>query len=883
MTDPQSRYDFELDQFQVEAIAALDRGESVLVAAPTGAGKTVVAEHAIARALEHGNKAFYTTPIKALSNQKMRDLSRIHGPDTVGLLTGDHSLNGDAPVVVMTTEVLRNMIYAGSSALEDLEYVVLDEVHYLQDEYRGPVWEEVIIHLAPSVRLVCLSATVSNADEVADWISTLRGPTATILETQRPVDLSNLYCVGERGNPELQLLPTLVDGEANREADRFDADRPIRQRRNRRQRQRRRFATPRRLEVVERLEADELLPAIYFIFSRAGCEEAVATVLNSGLTLTSIDERDRIEAIVREHTRRLDDADLEVLGVDRFRLALMAGVAAHHAGMVPPFKEAVEACFVEGLVRVVFATETLALGINMPARTVVIEKLTKFTGEHHAFLSPAEYTQLTGRAGRRGIDEQGQAVVLWSRWVRFGEVAALASSRAFRLTSSFRPTYNMAANLIARYTRDQARQLLNRSFAQYQADADVVRMEARLSARRDDLTRLRSRLRVEPGEIEDLRRLEQALEESQSSEAAGVAIEVREALRAIRPGDVLRLDSASGLDRVAVLSVAQRRGGTIRVRVVTQADRMVSFSDVELTEPPLVIGHIELPAPYAPNRQTFRSELAARLRAARLDPPNAPDDSVESQASTLREQLHSHPLWDAPDRREQLRYDGQRRRAEREIADLEQRLAARSDSVARDFERVVSALTRWRYVDGWSLTTKGAVLSSIYHESDLLVAETVCSGMLDGLEPAELAGLVSCLTYEHRSPLPAPSPWFPNAELTVRFEHLEALAGQLNDLEQEIGLPRTRMPDGGFSAMAHAWAIGLGLDDVLADEDLSGGDFVRNVKQLVDLLRQIGDVTRADTARAARRAAEALDRGVVASAAVPGVAENYSTSTSART
>ncbi|HEX4817078.1 MAG TPA: DEAD/DEAH box helicase, partial [Nonomuraea sp.] len=441
---PGSAYDFALDPFQLRAIDALEAGRSVLVAAPTGSGKTVVAEHAVAMGLRDGGKAFYTAPIKALSNQKYTDLARRHGSGKVGLLTGDNSINGDAPVVVMTTEVLRNMVYAGSPTLRSLRYVVLDEVHFLQDAYRGPVWEEVIIHLPPSVRLVCLSATVSNAEELAEWISTVRGPTEAIIEERRPVELQNLYCVGDKGSQDMHLLPTLVDGRPNPEAGRLDDETLHARGRGQRGRPRRRFFTPRRVEVIERLQDEGMLPAITFIFSRKACDEARDVCLDAGMRLTTPDERARVRAIVDERTATLSDADLDVLGFDRFVAGLEAGVAAHHAGMVPPFKEVVEACFTEGLTKAVFATETLALGVNMPARSVVIERLTKFSGERRELLTPGEYTQLTGRAGRRGIDEVGYAIVLWSPFVPFEQVAALASSRTYALRSAFRPTYNMA-------------------------------------------------------------------------------------------------------------------------------------------------------------------------------------------------------------------------------------------------------------------------------------------------------------------------------------------------------------------------------------------------------------------------------------------------------
>ncbi|MGH9184292.1 MAG: DEAD/DEAH box helicase, partial [Acidimicrobiales bacterium] len=448
----------------------------------------------------------------------------------------------------MTSEVLRIMIFASSPALRNLRYVVIDEVHYLQDPYRGPVWEEVIIHSPPQVRLVCLSATVSNAEELADWITTVRGPTAAVIEERRPVELANLYLVGDKSSPEMHLLPTLVDGQPNPEASRLDAESLRPGGPGLRGRPRRRYYTPRRVDVVERLAGDELLPAIYFIFSRAACDDAVRACVDAGVRLTTPDERQRIRAIVEDRTEALSDADLDVLGYDRWLDALEQGIAAHHAGMVPPFKEAVEACFAEGLVKVVFATETLALGINMPARTVVIEKLSKFGGERHDFLTPGEYTQLTGRAGRRGIDTRGYAVVLWSPFVPFDQVAGLASSRSFRLTSAFRPTFNMAANLVQRYPADEAHHLLNLSFGQYQADRSVVRLEARLEKRKADLVMLEEAAVCERGDVGDYQRLLQAAREARRAASPRAAIEG--ALATVRPGTILDVRSERVSGRV---------------------------------------------------------------------------------------------------------------------------------------------------------------------------------------------------------------------------------------------------------------------------------------------------------------------------------------------
>jgi ATP-dependent RNA helicase HelY len=491
-----SLYDFTLDEFQLAACRELEDGKGVLVAAPTGSGKTLVGEFAVHLALEQGRKCFYTTPIKALSNQKFNDLVARYGADRVGLLTGDNTINGEAPIVVMTTEVLRNMLYAGSRTLDGLAYVVMDEVHYLADRDRGAVWEEVIIHLPESVSLVSLSATVSNAEEFGEWLETVRGATTTIVEERRPVPLFQHVMVGrklydlfdersgsaedERVNPELMRVAR-DDWASNRMRDRrTPRGRGPKGRGGRPVGNGRRVWVPSRAEVVERLDRASLLPAIVFIFSRVGCDAAVQQCLNAGLRLTTGAERDEIYAFVEERCAHIPDEDLHVLGYHDFLDGLTRGIAAHPAGMLPTFNECVEERFASGKCRVVFATETLALGINMPARSVVIEKLVKWNGETHADITPGEYTQLTGRAGRRGIDIEGQGVVLWTPELDPKAVAGLASTRTYPLRSSFRPSYNMAVNLVHQVGRATARELLESSFAQFQADKAVVGLARQL-------------------------------------------------------------------------------------------------------------------------------------------------------------------------------------------------------------------------------------------------------------------------------------------------------------------------------------------------------------------------------------------------------------------
>lgn len=856
-----AHYEFPLDRFQLKALDALDNGESVLVAAPTGSGKTVVAEYAIDAAVADGRRAFYTAPIKALSNQKYHDLVDRLGTDQVGLLTGDNSINGDAPVVVMTTEVLRNMIYARSDALLELDVVVLDEVHFLQDTYRGPVWEEVIIHLPPYVRLVCLSATVSNADEVAEWISTVRGPTATVVEDRRPVQLENLTLIGDATHDRLHLLPVLVNGRPNGDAIRLDQESGHSQRGPQRQRggrhARRKLFTPSRLDTVDLLEHEGMLPAIYFIFSRKQCDEAARSCLAAGLRLTTGEERDRIRDIVDARLGSMDPADLAVLGYGQFLAQLEAGVAAHHAGMVPPFKEVVEACFVEGLVKVVFATETLAVGINMPAKSVVIEKLSKFTGDHHTVLTPGEYTQLTGRAGRRGLDDLGHAIVLWNPFVPFEQLASLASSRTFHLHSAFRPTYNMAANLVRSYTSEQAHHLLNLSFAQYQADRDIVHLEARLQRRQTHLAKLLDEAASPYGDIEDYRR---SLTPDRPVASIGRDDPITLAMLKLRPGDIIYGSKGRYAGRVAVLSSAHRKGG-MRVTGVTTRRDLIVLTTLDFDEPPHAIGHLDLPADFTPNHHEYQKEVAQRLERARV----TATDRKGAVRRTSEDLPLTHPVTEDPDLEERLKAAKQADRVAREVTELKQRVKGRSQSVARDFDRVLGVLTSWGYVDGWQLTDAGRILARTFHECDLLVAETIRRGLLDGLDPASLAGLVSVFVYEHRSPEPPPAPWYPSSLVRRRWQSIASLSYELQSMEEQAGLTVHRPPDPTFIAIAYAWAAGEGFAEVVADEELTGGDFVRTMKQLLDVLRQIAVVApERDTRRAALAASEQLFRGVVA-------------------
>jgi ATP-dependent RNA helicase HelY len=845
---------FDLDPFQVEAIDHLLAGRSVVVAAPTGSGKTVVADHAIELAHSGGGKAFYTTPIKALSNQKYNDLVERYGSDDVGLLTGDTSVNGEAPIVVMTTEVLRNMIYAGSPTLRGLEYVILDEVHYLRDPYRGPVWEEVLVHAAPTIRFVCLSATVSNADELTEWIASLRGPTELVLSETRPVELTNLFLATDTKTHRSHLIDTLIEDRPNPEGHRFTE---TRRGRDRRQRRSRAFTTPRRHEVLEVLSSRDMLPAIVFVFSRAGCDEAASRLAEDRVLLTDESERHQIRSIVEAHTRHLDASERDVLRHDRFLAQLERGVAAHHAGMVPAFKEAVEACFVRGLVKVVFATETLALGINMPARAVVIERLTKFNGDTHEFLTPLEYTQLTGRAGRRGIDDRGYAIVLWSPWVRFEQVADLASSRDFVLKSVFRPSYNMAANLVRLHDRPGAHALLDRSFAQFQIDRDHRRLERRRNRVKRDLDRMEEQLEAEGIDPDKASR-------SAPEAGAGVAPEVADALARLEPGHVISVPHHQGTEPAAVLSVGYRSGGVVRVQLVGRSHQRHTLGVDDFEVAPAVLGSVQLPTPYLPNSGSFQHEVVRRLQRTRLR-------SARKRRAVQEVPQGGEGPDDSPEARRLVR---ELKEKKAQIARIDQRISLVAGRLSRQFDDIVGILQSRGYIAAWELTESGEMLRRIFNESDLAIAEALRTGVLDDLEPPEMAGLVSCLTYEHRGPGTSESPRLRSATLRDRFTRLETIVDEIRAEETSAGLQLTRELDTGFVRIAAGWAGGADLVDLLDDEEVTGGDFVRQVRQLIDVLGQIAGVAPSPATRSvAGRAAEALRRGVVVATAGPEATE----------
>ena len=686
---------FGPDNFQLDAIEAIDQNVNVLVSAPTGAGKTLIANYAIGRVLERGERAFYTTPLKALSNQKFNELSKLFGKDRVGLLTGDTSINRNAEIVVMTTEVLRNMLLTESTQIMTLGLVVLDEVHYLQDQFRGGVWEEVIILTPSSVRFVALSATIGNAGFVGEWFESVRGPTTVIIEKTRPIELHNHFAIVRRGQPYAEISDLIHEGRLSDEARKVD---------NMMKNTRRfrpgpkwkgpkssapppPFRAPRRSELLQTLEKEGLLPVIVFIFSRAACDDAVSQIRRDGLLFTTPEQRREIEDIAQSRLLNFSEDDLKALDYNEFIDCLRRGISAHHAGLVPAFREIVEMCFEAGLLSVVFATETLALGINMPARSVALERFTKYSDSGRKFLTSGEFSQMTGRAGRRGLDDEGHAIVCFTNEVEFHDVGRVALAPPSELHSSFRPTYNFTSNLINHFEFETALEVVQCSYAQFETDRRAT-----------------------------------------------------------------------------------------------------------------------------PSKRPLGDQMIARHKV----------------------------------------------------------------------------LEELGYAEGWKLNKQGQLLRSIYHECDLLIAESITSGVFEDLEPAQLAGLLSCFVFESKRSTRAPHAGKNvttkkksindrlgserRANITDRLHEIQTNNALIREVEERYKVPHTKEPDGKFATTITAWARGSSLSVVLdlADAEIgqtSPGDFVRNAKQVADLCEQLARMS--DLTAVAEVAAEARDyvlRSVVAGA-----------------
>ncbi|NCJ07437.1 DEAD/DEAH box helicase [Synechococcales cyanobacterium C] len=868
-------FPFPLDDFQQAAIAALNAGQSVVVSAPTGSGKTLIGEYAIHRALAQGRRIFYTTPLKALSNQKLRDFRAQFGHDQVGLLTGDLSVNREAPILVMTTEIFRNILYGTllddlSPSLTGVEAVVLDECHYMNDRQRGTVWEESIIYCPAEIQLIALSATIANAAQLADWMSWVHGSTQLIFSDVRPVPLRFEFGNAKGLFPLLNDAQTQIHPQMRRHLPkRTNGRRPYRS------------DLPDLVTLLAQLQGRQMLPAIYFIFSRRGCDQALQSL--SDLTLLSAQEAQEIQA-------RIDAflADHPDIGRSTHVEALYQGVAAHHAGLLPLWKGFVEELFQQGLIKVVFATETLAAGINMPARTTIISSLSKRTDLGHRLLTPSEFLQMSGRAGRRGMDSLGYVITLQTPFEGAKEAAYLATAGAEPLESQFTPSYGMVLNLLQTHTLEEAQALIERSFGQYlaiqqlapqkQAIVTLEQEQAQLQAKLSgiDLKALKSYQKLRERLKEEQRLLKTLQTQANEYQGSILAPEAAKAQPGTRLGIKLRGVPGSTLTQpqVAVLMAQLPGSGQLPYLVCLNAENqwhIVACHDVLALDTPisLVVDGTPLPLPANLPRKLGQSHpgddqsaiLAQRLSAVNWEP----DPEVWAQFQRLnavQEQLDQHAAHDSRQRHPQyLRWLRRTQVLESQLRDRRSKLDRQMHLHWQAFLSLVEILQTFEALQSLAPTVLGQVAAAVRGENELWLALALTSGALDALDPQHLASACAALVVEGsrsdswtRYPLSSP--------VKATLTQLQPLRRKLIQWQHRHNVVFPVWLDLELVGLVEQWALETSWADLCAHTSLDEGDIVRILRRTLDVLSQIPHLPHLspDLQKNAQRAKQLLDR-----------------------
>lgn len=868
--DLKTIFPFELDEFQQSAIAALNANRSVVVCAPTGSGKTVIGEYAIYRALSRGRRVFYTTPLKALSNQKLRDFRDRFGANMVGLLTGDASINREAPILVMTTEIFRNMLYGTpigkvGISLVGVEAVVLDECHYMNDRQRGTVWEESIIYCPASIQLVALSATIANSDQLTDWINQVHGPTELIYSNFRPVPLEFYFC-----NPK-GLFP-LLDNNFSKLNPRLKPKPGSSERRGARP------EAPSLVYILTQLTSRDMLPAIYFIFSRRGCDKAVADL--GPVSLVNEAEAEQLRWQIDEFLQRNPEA-----GRSGQISPLYRGIAAHHAGILPAWKGLVEELFQQGLIKVVFATETLAAGINMPARTTLISSLSKRTDRGHRLLNASEFLQMAGRAGRRGMDERGYVVTLQTPFEGAKDAANLATSGADPLRSQFTPSYGMVLNLLQTHTLERAKELVERSFAQYmetlklkpqyealkELQAQLAQIQEPLAyvdmGQLDSYEKLRQRLKVERQLLKTLQ--DQAQEVRAKQLGMTISFAMSGTLLSLKGKHVPNASPISAVLVAKTLGSGQSPyliclGQNNRWYVVTTIDVVDLYAEL----PRLNISSDLLPPvemPLKPGQSRRGNEVTAAIasmipEAAPLDmPPEV--DAQQQRVAAVQAQLEEHPIHELGNPSAILKRRTRSIQLQAEIAEREAELNRQSQHHWQEFLYLIEILQRFGCLDNLVPTRLGQIAAAIRGENELWLGLALASGEFDNLDPHHLAAATAALVTE----TPRPDSWVRYA-LSPEVE--EALAGlrstrrQLFQLQRRYNIALPAWLSEELVALVEQWALGVEWLELCANTSLDEGDVVRLLRRTLDLLSQVPHVPYLPESlqRNAYRAMQLLDR-----------------------
>ncbi len=901
--DLKTIFPFELDDFQREAIAALDAGKSVVVCAPTGSGKTLIGEYAIHQALSRGRRVFYTTPLKALSNQKLRDFREEFGPDNVGLLTGDISVNRDAPILVMTTEIFRNMLYgtpigAVGTSLNKVETVVLDECHYMNDRQRGTVWEESIIYCSGEIQLLALSATVANSEQLTDWIDKVHGPTELVYSDFRPVPLQFHFCnqkglfpllddTGKRANP--RLVPKKKQQKVERGS----------------------IPIPSLTDVLSRLDERDMLPAIYFIFSRRGCDQAVAEV--GSVSLVNAAEAAQLKRIIDDFLQRNPEAERSGQ-----KEALLKGVAAHHAGILPAWKGLVEELFGRGLIKVVFATETLAAGINMPARTTVISTLSKRTDKGHRLLNASEFLQMAGRAGRRGMDELGHVVAVQTRFEGAKEASYLATAKADALASQFTPSYGMVLNLLQTHTLEQAQELVERSFGQYlstlylqpqQAEidklvAELAVVEASLGAGGGNLSALEKLLadyEKLQGKLKEEKRLlktlwQQADEARLKDMSVAVAFALLGTVLSLKGKHVPTAKRSHTTPVPAVLVAKTAGSGQAPNLVCLGKDNrwyVVAIGDVASL-------HSQLPRLAAADGLNPPPEMSLRLGQCRLGteetaeiarsipqlpPPDPSPETIaqEQRVAAAEAQLENHPVLEWGNPANLLKRQRRRKELHTEIRKGQQDLEKQRARYWEQFLNLIDILLSFGCLeklmspdaggtgpsDRLVPTALGQACAAIRGDNELWLGLSLMSGEFDGLDPHHLATACAALVTE----VSRPDSW---THYSLSPEVLEPLDNLQKGLRRRLFQVQYRhdaaIPiwlERDLVTLVEQWALGVEWPELVSHTSLDEGDVVRILRRTLDFLSQIPHVPHVSDSlrRNANRAMQLIDRFPVNEAA----------------
>jgi superfamily II RNA helicase len=875
--DIESIFPFELDQFQKEAIASLNADRSVVVCAPTGSGKTLIGEYAIYRALSRGKRVFYTTPLKALSNQKLRDFREKFGFDQVGLLTGDASIHRDAPILVMTTEIFRNMLYGTpigqiGISLTDVEAVVLDECHYMNDRQRGTVWEESIIYCPRSVQLVALSATVANSDQLTSWLNHVHGPTDLIYSDFRPVPLEFNFCNPKGLFPLLNETNTKINPRLVKKAkkgywEKGKAGRP---------------EPPGIIYTLSQLQARDMLPAIYFIFSRRGCDKAVEEV--GDLWLVNNDESQILRQQIDEFLRKNPDAGRAGQVAPLYR-----GIAAHHAGILPAWKGFVEELFQQGLIKVVFATETLAAGINMPARTTVISTLSKRTDNGHRLLNASEFLQMAGRAGRRGMDLQGYVVTLQTPFEGAKEASYLATSKADPLVSQFTPSYGMVLNLLQTHTIEKARELIERSFGQYMSNLHLQPDFEELAQVQGELSQIQSQLAaIDENELMQYEKLRQRLkverqifktlqEQAQEDRQAQLAMMLDFAIS----GTMLSLNDRNAMSplpiTVVLVDKAVSVGETSYFVCLGQNNRWYVATSADILDMYAEIPRVEVPAELIPpselslkRGQSIRGDESTIAIAQSIPNPeefNHLPTEVREQLSRLtavQEQLETHPIYKSGNIAKIFKNRARCVELEAELEHLQEQVSLQSQRYWEEFLCLIEILQSFECLDNLVPTKLGQIAAAIRGENELWLGLVLSSGELDNIGPHNLAAVIAALVTE--SPRPDTkvdfnlSPEADAAWLTLQPIRRSVLKVQYrHGVALPVGL-ETRFIS--LISLVEQWALGVEWKVLCEKTTLDEGDVVRILRRTLDLLSQIPHVPNLPDMlrRNAQRAMQLIDR-----------------------